>query len=47
MSDAIDARRHGARLTKTVFALPRAFVRGLLHIPTALVNLMEKHGTEK
>jgi hypothetical protein len=28
-------------------ALPATIVRGLMHIPTAIVNVMERHGAGK
>ncbi len=47
MSDANAAARNGARLSKIVLGLSFTLARGILQILTALVNLMEKHGTEK
>lgn len=35
------------RTVAAALALPAAIMRGLLHIPTAIVNVMEKHGTNR
>jgi hypothetical protein len=35
------------RTVAAALALPVSIVRSLLHLPTAIVNVMEKHGTEK
>ena len=35
------------RTVAAALALPAAIVRSLLLIPTAIVNVMERHGTEK
>jgi hypothetical protein len=34
-------------LFSAALALPATIVRGLLHIPTAIVNVMERHGAGK
>lgn len=35
------------RAVAAAIALPAMIMRRLCHIPTAIVNVMEKHGTEK
>ena len=37
----------GAGILAAAITLPLTVIRHVLHLPTALVNMMEKHGTEK
>jgi hypothetical protein len=37
----------GVGVLAAAMALPLAVIRRVIHLPTALVDMMEKHGTEK
>ncbi|WP_442755724.1 hypothetical protein ACNHKD_03440 [Methylocystis sp. JAN1] len=38
---------NGVGVLAVAFSFPIAVIRRVMHIPTALVDMMEKHGTEK
>jgi hypothetical protein len=46
-TDATTASEKSAGILASALALPVAILRRVMRIPTALVDMMEKHGLEK